>query len=847
LKITPMMRQYRETKAQYPDCLLMFRVGDFFELFYEDAVIAARELNIVLTSRDKKEGEEGTPMAGVPHHALETYLGRLVKKGYKVAICDQVEDPQLAKGLVKREVVRVVTPGTIIEDNLLDPARNNWLLALVRRSEEWGVAYVDVSTAQFQCTEFAGSKEQVESFILSLNPSEIIVADKTHAQGIKSIITEVQEDSQSLHDLYRQLPRNHFLHSRPLAARAVAMVCAYLKDKHIFSPHLTEISWHEPQNYLHLDAASQRNLEVLVPLDGSPNGPSLLRVVDKTVTAMGSRMLKNILVTPLADVRAIQRRLDWVEFFYQRYMVRTKLRNILRDIYDLERILTKVSYKTVNARDLLAMAASLRAVPQIAQLVAGLDWEAVATLTDYDALCSLLERAINPDPPATIREGNIIREGYSPELDELRVLAASASTWIRQYEASLREETGIKSLKIGYNKVFGYYIEVTRANLSLVPDYFIRKQTLVNSERFVTPQLQEWEDKILSAAERMQNLEYQLFCQVRDEVSRWIPRIQATARALAGLDCWQSLAEVAAEYRYCRPEVEESSVLAIEEGRHPVVERFGGTAFVPNDCHMDTGTRQIMIITGPNMAGKSTYMRQVALIALLAHVGSFVPARSARIGVLDGIYTRIGASDDLASGRSTFMVEMSELASILSRATPNSLILLDEIGRGTGTADGLSIARATLEYIHENPAVAAKTLFATHYHQLIALADALPRVVNCSVQVAERGGEVTFLHKIVPGGSDRSYGIHVAKLAGLPAQLVERAEHYLRQNFGEENFLPARDQAAAAKAEQLHPVLEQLLHFLNQLDLDGLSPRQAWLALERLQQLATGVVREDEN
>ena len=508
--------------------------------------------------------------------------------------------------------------------------------------------------------------------------------------------------------------------------------------------------------------------------------------------------------------------------------------------------MTKVSYKTVNARDLLAMAASLRAAFQIAQLVAGLDWEAVATLTDYDALCSLLERAINPDPPATIREGNIIREGYSPELDELRVLAASASTWIRQYEASLREETGIKSLKIGYNKVFGYYIEVTRANLSLVPDYFIRKQTLVNSERFVTPQLQEWEDKILSAAERMQNLEYQLFCQVRDEVSRWIPRIQATARALAGLDCWQSLAEVAAEYRYCRPEVEESSVLAIEEGRHPVVERFGGTAFVPNDCHMDTGTRQIMIITGPNMAGKSTYMRQVALIALLAHVGSFVPARSARIGVLDGIYTRIGASDDLASGRSTFMVEMSELASILSRATPNSLILLDEIGRGTGTADGLSIARATLEYIHENPAVAAKTLFATHYHQLIALADALPRVVNCSVQVAERGGEVTFLHKIVPGGSDRSYGIHVAA-GGLACAASGTGRALFAAELWGRKLPACPGPGCCGQSGAAASCFGAAFAFPEPAGFGRPFSRQAWLALERLQQLATGVVREDEN
>lgn len=843
MKLTPMMRQYRETKEQYPDCLLMFRVGDFFELFFEDAVVAARELNIALTSRDKKEGEEGTPMAGVPHHALEAYLGRLVKKGYKVAICDQVEDPREAKGLVQREVVRVITPGTIIEDNLLDPTRNNWLLALVREEEEWGLAYADISTAQFQCSQFRGSREQIEATIASLNPTEILVADKALATGFSASVTVLTVLDCDL----SELPREHFLLTKPLAARAACMIRTYLGDKHIQPLPLAEVVWYNPGSFMYLDATSQRNLEILNSLDQGAKGPSLLKVVDKTITAMGGRLLKNLLVTPLADIGEINRRLDWVEYFLNNYITRKKARELLRDIYDLERILTKVSYKTVNARDLLALSGSLALVPRLANLVAELPWQAAAELGDYRELCELVGRAIHPNPPVGIREGNIIRAGYSQELDELRDLAAGADTWIREYEAALRDKTGVKSLKIGYNKVFGYYIEVTRANLSSVPSWFQRKQTLVNSERFETKELKEWEDKILSATERIQSLEYQLFCQVRDQIAQWVPQIQATARAIAALDCWLALAEAAEEYDYCRPRLEDSSVLEIRDGRHPVVERFGQREFVANDCYLDTQSSQIMIITGPNMAGKSTYMRQVALIALLAHVGSFVPASYARIGVLDAIFTRIGASDDLASGRSTFMVEMSELARILHRATPRSLILLDEIGRGTGTADGISIARATLEYLHETPELAAKTLFATHYHQLIALEESLPRVVNCSVQVSEKEGEVTFLHKIVLGGSDRSYGIHVAKLAGLPRDLVALAERYLEeQNCGQEEYQAASREVAAVR-ESPDPNLTALLEYLRALDPDELTPRQAWSALEKLKGMAKEVVKFNED
>lgn len=839
MKLTPMMQQYKETKEKYPDCLLMFRVGDFFELFFEDAVIASRELNIALTSRDKKEGEEGTPMAGVPHHALDAYLGKLVKGGYKIAICDQVEDPQLAKGLVKREVVRVVTPGTIIEDNLLEPTENNWLLALVQNNGEWGLAFTDISTGQFQCSQFRGSREQVESILSSLNPREIISDQKPDSLGFtpNSMIAAISP--QQVMEVRASL-QGQILQGKNLAAKAVAIILAYLKERHMAAPEqLGDLEWYDPGSFLYLDATSQRNLEVLAPLGGS-NGPSLLKVVDRTVTAMGSRMLKNILIAPLADPQAIERRLDSVQFFFDNYVLRKKARELLRDIYDLERIITKINYKSANARDLLALAHSLELVPAVQELVAEIPG-GPQHLGDYSQLCALITKAIQPEPPITLREGNIIRQGYSQELDEIRQLAASGSDWIRKYEGRLREETGIKSLKLGFNKVFGYYIEVTRTHLNLVPPWFSRKQTLVNCERYETRELKEWEGKILSARERKHNLEYQLFCALRDEVATWGSRIQATARSLAALDCWQGLADTAAEYNYSRPIIDDSCVLDIRDGRHPVVEQFGIMKFVANDCLLDSRERQIMIITGPNMAGKSTYMRQVALIALLAQAGSFVPASYARIGVLDAIFTRIGASDDLASGRSTFMVEMAELARILEKATPKSLILLDEIGRGTGTADGISIARATLEYLHNKPSLAAKTLFATHYHQLTTLEQDLCRLINCSIQVSEKEGEVTFLHKIVPGGSDRSYGIHVAKLAGLPGELVSKAESYV----AEESWGPLEVPVAATKEKSV-PQVESILKLLQSINLDDTSPRQAWTELDRLIRLAAEVNRNED-
>ena len=835
MKLTPMMQQYRDTKELYPDCLLMFRVGDFFELFFEDAVTAAKELNIALTSRDKKEKEEGIPMAGVPHHALDPYLGKLVKAGYKVAICDQVEDPRQAKGLVKRAVVRVVTPGTITEDNLLEPTLNNWLLAVVCNKEEWGLAFTDISTGQFQCSQFTSRLEQAESIIAAFSPTEIISDQNSETLGLK---ISMQVKPLAPEDIERVGEKESFLSGNSLAARAVALILTYLKERHI-KGIFGSLTWYDPSCFMYLDAASQRNLEILAPLGGNSSGPSLLKVVDKTITAMGGRKLKNLLITPLADAAAIEERLDSVEFFYDNYLLRKKCRELLRDVYDLERIVTRISYGSANARDVLALARSLEPIPALASLVATAPGR--IQLNDFSLLCTLIKKAIQPDPPVSIREGNIIRPGYSQELDDIRKLAASGNAWIGEYEEALRQKTRIKSLKIGFNKVFGYYIEVTRPHLSLVPDWFVRKQTLVNCERFETKELKEWETKILTANEQKQNYEYQLFSALREEISTWNSKILATARALAALDCWQGLAETAAENNYCRPLIDESTVLDIRDGRHPVVEQFGAIKFVANDCLLNTDDRQIMIITGPNMAGKSTYMRQVALIALLAQAGSFVPASYARIGVLDGIFTRIGASDDLASGRSTFMVEMAELAGILAKATVNSLILLDEIGRGTGTADGISIARAAIEHLHNNPKLAAKTLFATHYHQLTVLSEELRRVFNCSIQVSEKEGEVAFLHKITAGGSDRSYGIYVAKLAGLPEELVAKAESYLGEELG---ALPASAQVAVA-VEKMSDYVHSLLAILRELDLEEISPRGAWIELDRLQRLAAEVKTDD--
>ena len=828
-KLTPMMQQYRETKNRYPDCLLLFRVGDFYELFFEDAQLAARELSITLTSRDGNK-EEGIPMAGVPHHALDTYLARLVRKGFKVAICDQVEDPREAKGLVKRAITRIVTPGTIIEDNLLEAADNNWLAAVANREGQWGLAYCDISTGQFHSSQLS-SRERLDAALLALQPGEIIVEKGMSAGWGTAILSPVGSTDMSETD--RFIPGDFTEHAAP--RQAVAMLIAYLRDKQQQPEHLSPLEWQQLDKFLYLDSVTQRNLELLSALDGSVS-PSLLSVLNHTRTSMGGRRMKNLIVTPLTDIHSIENRLDAVEYLLDNYIIRKQAEELLRGFYDLERIVTRIGYGTANGRDMLALGASLNRIPQLQQVLADMPDSFSRHLDPCSQLCSTIEQAIHPNPPNGLREGNLIRPGWSNELDQLRQLAAGGSAWIRSYENDLRSKHSIKSLKVGYNKVFGYYIEVTKSNLELVPDYFVRKQTLVNCERFITPELKEWEDKILSANERMLALEYQLFSDIRTQANNWTRSIQGNARVIAMLDCFLSLAQVAEERNYCRPTLTTRGTLDIKNGRHPVVEVYGDEEFVPNDCLLDNQERQILIITGPNMAGKSTYMRQVALIALMAHMGSFVPADAASIGVLDGIYTRIGASDELAAGRSTFMVEMSELAGILANATSRSLILLDEIGRGTGTDDGISIARSTIEYLHQQKELAAKTLFATHYHQLIGLSETLERVKNVSVLVSEREGEVTFLHKIAEGGSDRSYGIHVARLAGLPEQLVAQAQRYLEE---ENNSLPAATQLR--DSQQHYSELKALLEELARQDPDGMSPRQAWQMLARLHSRASQV------
>jgi DNA mismatch repair protein MutS len=824
-KLTPMMQQYRETKEKHHDCLLFFRVGDFFEVFFEDAELVARELNIALTSRDGH-----IAMAGVPHHALEAYLGRLVRKGYKIAICDQAEDPQLAKGLVRREVVRIITPGTIIEDNFLEPTKNNWLLAICRGEGHWGVAFTDISTGEFFCSQFRGGKELLTALVASLNPGEVLICQDLGELECLDKISRVPVPD--------DLPRHDLVLHHPLAGQAVAMIQGYLAENYKGQKDLRGLAWYDTEKYMYLDGTTRRNLELIASLAQEGNGPTLLKALDNTKTAMGGRLLRQLITNPLTDPTGIIERLDGVDQLLTNFSVRKRCQQQLKDFYDLERIMTKVNFGTANARDLLALAKTLEGIPALKAALASLELcpalrRIYGDLGNYQALTSLITQGIQPNPPAAVREGSLIRPGYSSELDEIRVLTNEGVSWLKKYEADLRGETGIKTLKLGHNKVFGYYIEVTRANSVGVPARFNRKQTLVNAERFVTQELSAWEEKILSANERRNTLEYQLFCQIREKACQSSGEILATARAVASLDCFLSLAEAAEVNNYCRPEVDRGEVVEINGGRHPVVELYRDESFVPNDCLLTNRERQIMVITGPNMAGKSTYMRQVALIVLLAQMGSFVPAQTARIGIIDGIFTRIGASDDLASGRSTFMVEMTELAGILKRASANSLILLDEIGRGTGTDDGISIARATLDYIHEHPLVRAKTLFATHYHQLNAMAEHLPRLVNCSVQVVENHGRITFLHKIAEGGSDRSYGIHVARLAGLPQELVKAAEGYLTQTDTSDSCLLVAE-AAAALNFVIPPDVRRLLSALRELDPEDISPRQAWEILAQL-------------
>ena len=814
-----------ETKTQYQDCILFYRLGDFYEMFFDDALTASRELEITLTGKECGL-EERAPMCGVPYHAVDSYLSRLVQKGYKVAIAEQMEDPKQAKGLVKREVIRVVTPGTITSSQALDETKNNYLMAIVYLGDKMGVSVADITTGDFLVTE-VGSERSLFDEINKFSPAEIIYNDAFAMSGIS--LDEMRDryhfavsavDSHYFQDeSCRKVLKEHFkvngleglgLGDYDSGVIAAGAVLQYLYEtQKTTMDHLTSIVPYSTGNYMVLDSSTRRNLELLETMREKQKRGSLLWVLDKTRTAMGARLLRTWIEQPLIHKEEILERQKAIEELNMNYISREELREYLNPVYDLERLIGRISYKSANPRDLLAFRNSIAMVPYMKQLLQEFTCANLKALEEemdpLEDLNDLISRAIAEEPPVTVREGGIIRDGFHEEADRLRHAKTEGKTWLAELEARERDKTGIKNLKVKYNKVFGYYFEVTNSFKDLVPDYFIRKQTLTNAERYTTDELKELEDVILGAEDKLFSLEYELFCQVRDAVGAQVVRIQKTARAIAETDVYASLSTVATRNDYVKPSINEKGVIQIKAGRHPVVEKMmRDDLFVSNDTYLDNGKNRISIITGPNMAGKSTYMRQTALIVLMAQIGSFVPASQANIGICDRIFTRVGASDDLASGQSTFMVEMTEVANILRNATRNSLLILDEIGRGTSTFDGLSIAWAVVEHISNTRLLGAKTLFATHYHELTELEGLMSGVNNYCIAVKEQGDDIVFLRKIVKGGADKSYGIQVAKLAGVPDTVINRAKELVEQLVDTDLTARTREIAGANASASSH-------------------------------------------
>lgn len=800
--LTPMMQQYMNTKKEYPDCILFYRLGDFYEMFFEDAITASKELEIALTGKNCGM-EERAPMCGVPYHAVDGYLNRLVSKGYKVAICEQVEDPKETKGIVKREVVRIVTPGTNLDTQSLDESKNNYIMCIVYSGNNYGLSIADVTTGEYMVTEIE-SKSKLMDEIYRFMPSEIICNESLCVSGLDfedlksrlGIVFFMLEAWYFDDTLCRRTLQEHF-HVKTLDGLGLAdydggMIAAgallkYLEETQKTSlSHLSKLLSYTTGNYMLLDSSTRRNLELVETLREKQKRGSLLWVLDKTKTSMGARMLRKYVEQPLIDKEMVTERLDAVEELKNHAICREEMREYLTPVYDLERIGSKITYQSANPRDLIALKTSLQMLPSVKCILGDMKspllmrlYEKLDTLED---LCSLVERAIVDEPPLAMKEGGIIKEGYHEEVDRLKQAKSEGKSWLADLEMREREKTGIKNLRIRYNKVFGYYLEVTNSFKELVPDYYMRKQTLANAERYIIPELKELEDTILGAEDKLYALEYELYSEVRNIIAAEIVRIQETAKAIAQLDVMASLAVVAEKNHYVRPKINDKGMIDIKEGRHPVVEKMiPDEMFISNDTYLDDKKHRISIITGPNMAGKSTYMRQTALIVLMAQIGSFVPASSANIGLVDRIFTRVGASDDLASGQSTFMVEMNEVANILRNATNKSLLILDEIGRGTSTFDGLSIAWAVVEHISNSKLLGAKTLFATHYHELTELEGKIENVNNYCIAVKERGDDIVFLRKIVKGGADKSYGIQVAKLAGVPDSVIQRAKEIVQE------------------------------------------------------------------
>ncbi len=824
-----MMQQYFEVKNQYPDFILFYRLGDFYEMFFEDAQLVSGELDLTLTGRDCGE-DERAPMCGVPYHSAETYIGRLIEKGYKVAICEQMEDPKFAKDLVKREVIRIVTPGTLIETDLLNEKSNNYLATVYYDGGAAGVCFCDISTAYIAATSFrdgqgaARCEEKIISELSTYAPREVLM--NVPAKALPAVADHVKNRlNASLSDAAAD-----FFDPDEAAARAeeqfgqdaaagkprVALVAAgaalkYVRDTQMKDcAFLKELNVYESSQYLEMDMATRRNLELTETMLSKEKRGSLLWVLDKTNTSMGARLLRQWIEHPLTNVPAILKRLEAVSELYDNFMLREELREALSPVLDLERLITKVSYQTAGGRDLRAIAQTIAVIPPLKKMLSSLSSgalaEIAAELDDLSDVYDAIDRAVVENPPFVIRDGGILKDGYSAEVDELRYVMQNGKDWIRSAEAAEREKTGISKLKFGYNRVFGYYIETPRSAADQVPENYVRKQTLSDKERFITDELKDMEATILGADDRVKALEYDLFVELRNAVDAESARIRASAQALARLDVFLSLADCAAQNSYVCPTVDASDTVDIKNGRHPVVERFVEDSwFVPNDALLNTGDRRLLLITGPNMAGKSTYMRQTALIILMAQIGSFVPATSARIGVCDRLFTRVGASDDLASGQSTFMLEMKEVAYILSNATRQSFIIYDEIGRGTSTYDGMSIARAVAEYTAGRK-IGAKTMFATHYHELTSLEGEIKGVVNCNVAAKKRGEDVTFLRKIVPGPADDSYGIEVARLAGVPAEITRRAREILSELEGKKEKKPPKSGTAQQTPSSGEPV-----------------------------------------
>ena len=870
--LSPMMQQYVETKEAYRDCILFYRLGDFYEMFFDDALLASKELELTLTGRDCGQ-KERAPMCGVPYHSADTYINRLIDKGYKVAICEQVEDPKQAKGLVKREVTRIVTPGTNLNTQSLDESKNNYIMAIVCLDGMYGISLADVTTGECFLTEVDKERKLLDE-IAKFMPAEIICNQAFLVSGIdlddlknRLGITVYALDAWYFDDeLCQRTLKDHFktislkglgLVDYPAGVIAAGALFLYLFETQKTSmAHMTQIHPYAAEKYMVIDSSSRRNLELVETLREKQKRGSLLWVLDKTKTAMGARMLRNFVEQPLIDIDQINERLDAVEELNQKAISRDEIREYLNPVYDLERLVSKISYQTANPRDLIAFKSSLSMLPHIRSLLAEFESPLLARLyrqlDDLNDLYQLLESAIQEEPPLAMKEGGIIKDGFHEDVDHFRQAKTEGKTWLTQLETQERERTGIRNLKIKYNKVFGYYLEVTNSFKDKVPEDYIRKQTLANAERYYTPKLKELENMILGAEDKLYALEYQLFCEVRDTLAKEIARIQETAQAVAGIDVFASLSLTAMHNHYVRPKMNGRGVIDIKGGRHPVVEKMiSNDMFIPNDTYLDNGASRISIITGPNMAGKSTYMRQAALIVLMAQIGSFVPAEKAKIGIVDRIFTRVGASDDLASGQSTFMVEMTEVATILRNATANSLLILDEIGRGTSTFDGLSIAWAVIEHISNPKLLGAKTLFATHYHELTELEGKLPGVKNYCIAVKEKGDDIVFLRKIVRGGADKSYGIQVAKLAGVPDSVIARARELVEELSNADILAAVKDlsQAGKKKGKSVHydevdmkqmslfdtVQNDDIIEELKTLDISNLTPLEALNTLNRLQ------------